>query len=346
MNAPRGFTLVELLVVIAIIGILVALLLPAVQAAREAARRMECGNHLKQIGLAIHNYESAHGAFPAGSKAIRGSSLGPYTSTWTIEILPFIEEQTLFDTWVRVSPSGSIVETWEPANKQLRETIVSAYLCPSDLETRELVVPWKGNADYNKAQYARGSYKGCEGMVVGNLRPDGTWGKASHIYWDDPRSARKIAEATMPNWSRGALPFVPDDAWQDASGHRKLPDPSMKRILDGTSKTYLVGEYASISDLGKGYEVLWAYEHESSNQSATSIEPRTLIADHARCVEAGGRYNDCKRAWGSMHAAGTINFVYCDASVRSVTTDVDMLIHADRGTIASEGANMFDLPAF
>ena len=87
-RTSRGFTLVELLVVITIIGILIALLLPAVQAAREAARRAKCSNNLKQIGLALLNYESAHGTFPAGGSH---SPSGWYGFSWMIQIFPYCE---------------------------------------------------------------------------------------------------------------------------------------------------------------------------------------------------------------------------------------------------------------
>ena len=112
-----AFTLVELLVVIAIIGVLVALLLPAVQSAREAARRTQCNNNLHQIGLALHNYESSYMVFPAGGLYSRG---GGYGHSWWIRILPFAEETAVYDKfdqngnangytgWVGGAASGSV----------------------------------------------------------------------------------------------------------------------------------------------------------------------------------------------------------------------------------------------
>lgn len=128
--ARVGFTLVELLVVIAIIGILVGLLLPAVQAAREAARRMQCSNNMKQMGLALHNYESAHRTFPMAwwldpnFAALNGS-------VWSISVLPFIEQVNLYNQFnhnvLSVNETGPIGQ----ANVLLTQTPLSFYMCPS-----------------------------------------------------------------------------------------------------------------------------------------------------------------------------------------------------------------------
>lgn len=103
-----GFTLVELLVVIAIIGILVGLLLPAVQAAREAARRMSCQNNLKQMGLALHNYEGVFGKLPPAmfGSPMNGNTLDDDGFGWQVAILPFIEQQNMYDL---MQPNGQPV---------------------------------------------------------------------------------------------------------------------------------------------------------------------------------------------------------------------------------------------
>ena len=119
VRSPRGFTLVELLVVIAIIGVLIALLLPAVQQAREAARRMQCTNQLKQLTLATHNYHDTHRAFPiAGERPGDRAAVGILA-----RLLPFIEQQALYD---RVDFKAS----WS-ANQVLSETRIAGFLCPS-----------------------------------------------------------------------------------------------------------------------------------------------------------------------------------------------------------------------
>jgi prepilin-type N-terminal cleavage/methylation domain-containing protein len=122
MRVKRGFTLIELLVVIAIIAILIALLLPAVQQAREAARRTQCKNNLKQIGLALHNYHDTHNTFPYGWDT-RGTG-------WNAFILPQVEQANLYSTLIfQESGPGN----WDSgsANQKATETVVPAYRCPS-----------------------------------------------------------------------------------------------------------------------------------------------------------------------------------------------------------------------
>jgi len=134
--ARAGFTLVELLVVIAIIGVLVALLLPAVQMARDAARRTECKTKLRQIGLAFHNYESAHRRLPAGyifRAAPGGNAMG---FGWTTGVLPFLEQKAVYDRLDLTRP------IYDLANAAAREVHLDGYTCPNDGPTnqREFVV--------------------------------------------------------------------------------------------------------------------------------------------------------------------------------------------------------------
>ncbi len=134
-DARSGFTLVELLVVIAIIGILIALLLPAVQAAREAARRSQCTNNLKQLGLALHNYHDANTKLPPGwLQKYVGTALSSTGWGWGSFVLPFVEQQSLFDI---IQPGqGSLwAATAEVAKLAAMQQELKAYRCPSDIQT-------------------------------------------------------------------------------------------------------------------------------------------------------------------------------------------------------------------
>ena len=164
-----GFTLIELLVVIAIIGTLVGLLLPAVQAAREAGRRSSCQNNLKQIGIACLAYESAKRAFPYGNALILAAATpvpkgtnasGNLGSGWTLEIMPYAENAQLKELY---KPNLNI-ESSDPDIKRLRETPVSMYACPSDYPM-QLAVP---SANWTN-QYWPGSYRANAGRSNGSV---------------------------------------------------------------------------------------------------------------------------------------------------------------------------------
>ncbi len=154
-----GFTLIELLVVIAIIAVLVALLLPAVQQAREAARRSQCKNNLKQIGLAIHNYEGAFNVFPFGKGAGYAFLGAPAYPRWSAQamILPYLEQAPLYNTLNFNNPPDTpgmagAVPTFMPAyqspggiNTIGSQTLIPAFLCPSDVSVSST---WAGANNY------------------------------------------------------------------------------------------------------------------------------------------------------------------------------------------------------
>ena len=133
----NAFTLVELLVVIAIIGILIALLLPAVQAAREAARRSQCANNMKQMGLATHNYHDTFRCFPPGTISPGESDSTQKTLiNWAIALLPFLEQQPLYDLYDHSAYNQDL--GLNNGNKIVRESIVNVYVCPSNRMVQNL----------------------------------------------------------------------------------------------------------------------------------------------------------------------------------------------------------------
>ncbi len=152
-RSHRGFTLVELLVVIAIIGILIALLLPAVQAAREAARRSQCTNNLKQIGLAMHNYHDTHKKFPYGY--IESPTTLHRRTCWFQEIWPYVEQSPLYDLYM-VDTQQWVMDV-DPV---VRDAQISAFQCPSDGEQ-----PAKGGSGGRRSNGDgfQGSYVVCSG---------------------------------------------------------------------------------------------------------------------------------------------------------------------------------------
>jgi prepilin-type N-terminal cleavage/methylation domain-containing protein len=307
-----GFTLVELLVVMAIIGVLVAMLLPAVQSARESARRASCVNNLKQIGTAIQLYHNAHTAFPPG-----GVSPGPCCSVesytcWTIQLLPFLEQRAIYDLYSQPETNES------RANRQVRESFMPIYSCPSDIQRQNMITPDSGPAHDLKLLYMPGSYRGVGG------RSDGSTG-----WWDNnPRHLK------LPKRWRGVFHVV------DAH----LGPERAASVTDGLSNTIMVGEYStrpskSIGRTASGMSrrTFWAYTYGSYNRSDAVPESRTLLGDYDRCTSLGGQgdVEPCNRAWGSFHPAVN-NFLICDGSVQTFSLTIDMKRFVESATIAGQ----------
>ncbi len=156
----KGFTLVELLVVIAIIGILVALLLPAIQSARQAARRAQCSNNMRQIGLALHNYHDIHHQFPPGGVNYRGRGQNPRSTSWTasvmLQLLPQMEQQALFDRYDFSNPPMiHSPRTHFEENQEVAATEIPTLICPS--ETVDRTTYWYRHWDWRPG-FAKGNY--------------------------------------------------------------------------------------------------------------------------------------------------------------------------------------------
>jgi len=305
-----GFTLVELLVVIAIIGVLVALLLPAVQSAREAARRIHCGNNLKQMGLAVLNYESTNRTLPAGgitNGACCSAKSGP---NWAITILPYIEQQDLHNRYDFTKFNE------DPENAFVCELSVAAYICPSDIDTDQLERPAYGPG--RAIDYHFGSYRASAGLGDGGQE---TW------------AAPKASGAFYVDNTRGAMHSV------GKHGIHNYGQVRIAHIEDGGSNTLLIGERA-ITTVPRR-RTFWAYPFSAFSMSEVTLESRILLRDYARCVNIGPSFLACTRGWSSMHP-GAMLFVLCDGSVQSINESIDVNVLGELATIA--GGEVTQLP--
>ncbi len=329
-HRARGFTLIELLVVIAIIAVLIALLLPAVQAAREAARRSQCVNNLKQLGLAMHNYHDTLGTFPIGVIGIRSPyltngnyPLGTSTNnrrTWAFMILPFLEQGTMYNA-INFSlpynpPAGA-------ANNTVSESLIAAYLCPSDPNTNQI--------DQNNRR---------EGNFVVN------WGNTS--WYQDMNTTYNPLNGTTNNpfpggataISFGGAPFTMDRSF------------GIQSMTDGTSNTLLMAEV--IIGLTQGTT---SYEHRgdiyNDDYNCAQFEAYTPpnasfpdyiegsycqfpYANNPPCKSVSNPYFNTAR---SRHPGG-VNTLFSDGSVKFTKNSIN--ITTWRALSTSRGSEVID----
>ena len=305
-SRQRGFTLVELLVVIAIIGILIALLLPAVQAAREAARRTQCTNHLKQWGLAMHNYESAHGVFAAGiiqgdapnvtSTVISDGSTGANgeyrRQTFVVSLWPYLEQQVLSDRY------DFDYSFYAPKNGPAVVAPVALYFCPSDGES--------GQQQADQFVRSRGNYVTC-------------WGAGS--YQQTETDYRKSMFG-VNRWTSHAA------------------------IRDGTSNTMMMSEYLQGRNDGSGFDFrgdifnddISCAQYMTLNTPNAGVD-NTLCNDLQFPAPCSDSNDPASLSARSNHPGGVVT-VFGDGSVHFIGDSVDLTTWQALGSMA--GAELVD----
>jgi prepilin-type N-terminal cleavage/methylation domain-containing protein/prepilin-type processing-associated H-X9-DG protein len=336
LRSRGGFTLVELLVVIAIIATLIGLLLPAVQSAREAARRTQCKNHLKQLGLGCITHLDARKHLPSGGwskhyTADPNRGTGPdQPGSWYYAILPYMEEQALADLGKGLSVTTGAFRT---ASNQLHQTPVPSFHCPSRRSAKLYPHQW---GTLNAQQWvqslsavAKGDYAANSGDSLGHAGFIGT-NSPRNFWW--PPSYNSPQPWT---WTSTVDQSKPEH-YQTGVIHYRSKIMT-KDVADGLSKTYLIGEKFLSPD---GYEQLlpggpgmfgdnqgvwsgfeWDHHRVAWNPLSTNQQ-----ADFQPRQDQAGIDNPGWLAFGSAHAGG-LNMVMCDGSVQTVSYDIDPIAH-------------------
>ena len=301
----RGFTLIELLVVIAIIGILIALLLPAVQAAREAARCAQCANHLKQIGLALHNYHETCGTLPYGA-----GYAGCQGGTWAAFILPYLEQQSVYDMF------DFNKRIWDPANVAAVQTVIPTYICPSDAPDDPLLggrhqVGWR-NPGKSMGLWYPGS--------MGPTR-DGVNSNDSCVYCPLPPPSYCCADTSNFGCCQRAM----DGTLRPGVGlfDRAVHPVRFAQVTDGLSNTLMAGETIPSQCTFNG-----AYNH--NNPVAGTTIPINTMEETRDGVDTLW-FRAC--GFKSRHPGGC-NFVMGDGSVRFMAEISDYKLYNELGTRA------------
>jgi prepilin-type N-terminal cleavage/methylation domain-containing protein/prepilin-type processing-associated H-X9-DG protein len=319
-----AFTLVELLVVIAILGILIALLLPAVQAAREASRRASCQNNLKQLGLGLLTYHDAQGAFPSGGWGYYWTGMPSQgfgqeqPGSWAYSLLPYVEQRPLWE----LARNGSV----EEANARLVQP-APLFNCPTRRPAETIAI--SANYPYLKTLKPFGS-------PLGLAHSDYAISSGSTLITANPGPATLTA-ALSHNWPQPeGIAADPTTQFTGISFIRT--GTPLSRIVDGTSRTYLLGEkylhsdhYLSGESNADNDSVFSGFC--SDNHRYTRIDLTLAQDDTLPASSTLAQYR-----FGSAHSGGA-NMVYCDGSVQVVSYDLDPLIHYQTGHGWDEGGS-------
>jgi prepilin-type N-terminal cleavage/methylation domain-containing protein len=319
MSSRReAFTLVELLVVIAIIGVLVALLLPAVQAAREAARRSTCQNHLKQWSLAALSHEEAKGYFPSGGWGFRwggdpdrGSGAGQPGSI-LYSLLPYVEQSPIHKLGSDGNP-GTLTPAQLDGASRRTMTPLSLLNCPTRRPAQLFMENPASNLQFPELNANRD-------VVTEMVRSDyaGNAGAVDNAQWG----------GNPGSWPTGGTftPPTPSDANALVLGiFHCASEVTIGQVVDGTTNTYLIGEkYVPMSAYEDGSDYTDTESAYSGNNDdvlrRTSIEP---LPDLPNTIQ--------QQRFGSSHIAAFF-MAMCDGSVRAISYDVDLTVHYDHGT--------------
>jgi prepilin-type N-terminal cleavage/methylation domain-containing protein/prepilin-type processing-associated H-X9-DG protein len=283
----RAFTLVELLVVIAIIGVLVALLLPAVQAAREAARASQCKNHLRQIGIALHQYHDTFGRLPPGWVAHQPEGVPGWG--WASAMLPFLEQRTLDETLIRRH-----LPIADPANQLARETVVAVLLCPSDPSPRLGLIFGGAEDDHAHADHAHDPDEEAEEPAGPSIEHGTPLLRMARSNYLGVFGVSEIEAA--PAAGEGSFFF--------------LSRTRFSEFRDGLSNTLLVGE----RDARQGNS-LWAGVVQGANAAMARV---VGVADHPP-NDPHHHFED----FASLHPRG-VHFLYADGHVSRIDNQIDL----------------------